>query len=334
MKDGEIAYLSFTKRGRALAERLCETLGGEAFCTRDGVVLRDWTAEHVPRARALVYVGAAGIAVRAVAPYLVSKASDPAVICVDERGQFAIPLVSGHLGGANELARRIAAILGATPVVTTATDVNGVFAVDEWARVQNCAVVDAHEIKAVSARLLDGEAVEICSAFPIDGEPPEGVSLTEGPNADVWVDVRPHAGLVLAPRTLVLGVGCRRGTTCEALEAKFDEFCRLRGVLPEAIIATATIDLKENEKGLLDFCASHGWKLEAFSAKELAAAEGAFTASDFVTAVTGVDNVCERAAVCAAGDGGTLFVSKYAGEGVTFALAKRAFSLDWRWRNG
>lgn len=334
MRDGAIAYLSFTERGRALAQRLCDALGGEAACTRDGANLRAWTEEQFPRARALVYVGAAGIAVRAVAPHLVSKLSDPAVIAVDEMGRFAVPLASGHLGGANELAREIARILDATPVITTATDVNGVFAVDEWARVQNCALVGAEHIKEISGKLLAGEPVMFHSVFPIKGKPPEGMEPTEESAADVWVDIRPHAGLVVAPRALVLGVGCRRGTTREALEKRFAEFCRLRGVLPEAVCAAATIDLKNDEEGLQSFCVAHGWKLMCFAAEKLAAVEGDFSASEFVTATTGVDNVCERAAVLAAGEGGALLVRKYAGEGITFALAQRCVKLDWRWRNG
>jgi len=330
MRDGPIAYLAFTERGRALAERICAALGGAASCTRDGVSLRAWTAEHFPTARALVYIGAAGIAVRTVAPHLAGKASDPAVVCIDEGGRYAIPLVSGHIGGANALAREIARVLGAAAVVTTATDVNGVFAVDDWARTQDCAVVGTERIKNVSGRLLAGETVGVCPAFPIAGDPPEGVELRQE-DADFWVDIRPHDGLVLAPRCLILGVGCRRGTTLETLEAHFAEFCRANDILPEAVCAAATIDWKKKEEGLSAFCAAHGWRLFVFSTEELAAAEGAFSASGFVAAVTGVDNVCERAAVRA---GGTLLVRKYAGGGVTFALAQMPVSLDWGERDG
>ncbi|MBE6908504.1 MAG: cobalamin biosynthesis protein CbiG [Ruminococcaceae bacterium] len=334
MKEGGICFLSFTERGRGLAQRLCEALGGEASCTRDGVNLRDWTAEHFPRARALVYVGAAGIAVRAVAPHLVSKASDPAVVAVDERGHFAVPLASGHLGGANELARAIARVTGGTAAITTATDAGGVFAVDEWARVQDCAVVGVERIKTVSAALLAGERVIVRSAFPISSEPPEGVELTGDGEPDVWVDILAHAGLVVAPRALILGVGCRRGTTSETLEERFAAFCKEQNVLGEAICGAATIDLKKNEEGLLAFCEAHGWPLQAFSAEILAEMEGAFSASDFVAATTGVDNVCERAALCAAGCGGELTARKFAGGGVTFALAKKPVRLDWRLQHG
>ncbi len=332
MSRSGIVWLSFTEKGRALALTLSKALGGEVSCTRDGAALAAWTAENFPSARALVYVGAAGIAVRAVAPHLVSKACDPAVLAVDECGYFAVPLASGHLGGANALAREIARVSGATAVITTATDINHVFAFDEWARTQGMAVTDAGRIKVVSAKLLRGEPVTLRSAFPIDGTPPEGVALTDTGGADVWVDVRPHDALTLVPRALVLGVGCRRGTSAESLEAGFAAFCTENRVLPESVSAAATIGLKRDEAGLSAFCRSHGWALAYYSAEELAAAGGGFSASAFVEQTVGVDNVCERAAVLSAQGG--LFVRKTAGGGMTFALAAAETHLDWRLSDG
>ena len=158
MKSREIAWLAFTEKGRALAQRLCASLGGEVSYTGDGVSLRDWTGKAFAESRALVFIGAAGIAVRASAPYLTGKAADPAVVAVDECARFAVPLLSGHLGGANALAREIALLCGAEAVITTATDRNGVFAFDEWARVQGLRVADPGRIRAVSAKLLAGDA--------------------------------------------------------------------------------------------------------------------------------------------------------------------------------
>ena len=128
------AYLAFTAKGEALARRLAEALPGSVSrCGRD-VTLKGWTAEHFAQDEALIFVGAVGIAVRAIAPHCRSKAADPAVVVVDEGGNFAVPLLSGHLGGANALARALAKACGAVPVITTATDVNGLFAVDLWPR--------------------------------------------------------------------------------------------------------------------------------------------------------------------------------------------------------
>ena len=147
------AYLAFTAKGLALAQQLAQTCPGSVSrCGLGGVTLAGWTTQQFAAADALVFVGAAGIAVRAIAPHCQSKATDPAVVVLDECGRFAVPLLSGHLGGANDLACRLAAACGAVPVITTATDANGLFAVDEWAKKQNCAVWETPRIKFVSGQ--------------------------------------------------------------------------------------------------------------------------------------------------------------------------------------
>ena len=202
---------AFTRRGAALAARLAEELtrrGHQAACTRGaGESAADWTAQAFGRAQGLIFVGAAGIAVRSIAPHLRHKSTDPAVVVVDERGQFAIPILSGHLGGANDLAREIAALLGGQAVITTATDVNGAFAVDQWARAQGLAVCNPEKIVDVSSALLEGKAVSLWSRWPIAGVRPAGVSDGEREAADVAVDwYRPERdALWLCPRTLRAG---------------------------------------------------------------------------------------------------------------------------------
>jgi len=308
-----IHLVSFTGRGQALAEELAQKLDGQALRCGRGHSLADWTRENFRTGNALVFVGAAGIAVRAIAPYVRSKTSDPAVVVVDEGGNFAVPILGGHLGGANGLARRIAALCGAAPVITTATDVNDVFAVDEWARRQNCAVVNPERIKTVSGALLAGGRVEVATRWSIAGEPPEGVALT------------------LAPRIVTLGVGCKRGTSPETLEAAFLALLEREHIHEKAVCRVCSIDLKRGEPGLLAFCEARGLPFQTFSAAELAAVEGDFPASGFVREVAGVDNVCQRAAVL--GGGGTLIGTRYAKNGVTMALAEGPFAPDWRWKD-
>lgn len=331
-----IAFLSFSKQGAALAERLRDALGGTAECAKgtEGFSLAAWAERAFAQRRALVFVGAAGIAVRAVAPCLRGKALDPAVVAVDEKGRYAVALLSGHLGGANDLARAVAAVCGAEAVITTATDVNGCFAVDAWARRQNCAVIQPWRIKAVSARALAGEAIRIRSPWPVEGVPPGQVLLTEGP-ADVAVDLFSRGdaeeALCLVPRIVTLGIGCRRNTPREALENAFSALCGRLGLWEAAVFRAATIDCKAEEPGLLAFCAAHGWPLQTFPAEALGRAEGAFSASAFVEKTVGVDNVCERSAVLAAG--GPLLEKKNAGGGITLALAQKPYRMDWRWRD-
>ena len=305
-----IHLISFTDRGQELAETLAQELGGQAI---RGMSLDQWTRENFRTGNALIFVGAAGIAVRTIAPYIQSKTTDPAVVVVDERRQFAVPILSGHLGGANDLARKIAALCGTQPVITTATDVNGVFAVDEWARRQNCALQNPEQIKTISRTLLAGGRVEISTCWPIAGAPPKGVALN------------------LVPRIVTLGVGCKRGTSVEALETVFSALLKRERISEKAVCRVCSIDLKKDEPGLLAFCETHGLPFETYSAAELAAVEGDFPSSDFVREVTGVDNVCQRAAVL--GSDGRLIGTRYAANGVTMALAEGSFTPDWRWRD-
>ncbi len=331
MREG-FAWVAFTGKGAALAERLRSELGGTVQFAGDGFSLSAWTAEHFPEREALIFIGAAGIAVRAIAPHLRNKAEDPAVLCLDETGRFVIPLLSGHLGGANELARRIAALTGGTSVITTATDLRGAFAVDLWAKKQGMAVMQPERIRQVSSAVLREERVRVFCPWPVAGERPVPLSLTDRrEDADVLVSFRKEetGALQLIPQILTLGIGCRRETSAETLERQLNLFCEERGVHPQAIRRVATIDLKQNEKGLLSFCKSHGWPPVFYRAEELRAAEGSFTASGFVEARTGVDNVCERAAVLSSG--GRLAEKKYASDGVTFALAEENPEFDWSW---
>ena len=329
----KLAYLSFTEKGRQLAGRLAAALGGTAQRCGASCSLEAWKAAHISQSDGLVYVGAAGIAVRAIAPHLKSKTTDPAVVVVDECARYAIPILSGHLGGANDLARAIGRVCGAIPVLTTATDVNGVFAVDEWAKRQNCLVLNPEQIKTVSAKLLAGGTVTVQSSWPIAGQPPRNVCQTEDRGADVLLDIHPGTGekLHLVPQIAVLGVGCKKNVSFQMLETALATFLDRTGVCEQAISAVASIDLKKEEPGLLDFCAAHGWPLKTYPAEQLRAVEGQFTPSAFVKGVTGVDNVCERSAVLASG--GTLCQGKTAGDGITMALALAPYQPNWRWQD-
>ena len=349
MREG-IAMTAFTARGDELASKLAASLGGSV--RGKDQPLANWTRESFASCDALIFVGAAGIAVRSIAPYIQSKALDPAVLCVDETGRWIIPILSGHLGGANALARRLAALTGGEAVITTATDLNSLFAVDLWAKAQNMAVLQPERIKNVSAKILRGETITIDCPYPIAGTPPEYIRL--GRDADVIVSyrrreplkhchcepvtdvtgvaIRPPEALQLVPRVLTLGIGCKRGTDAGTLKAAFQQFCIERGICPKAINGAASIDLKQDEAGLLTFCKAHGWPLRFYSAEELRGAPGDFTASAFVEATTGVDNICERAAVLASG--GKLIEKKYARGGVTFAVAECYVNYNWSCDNG
>lgn len=198
------AYIAFTETGLKLAESLALSHPGSiSRGGKNGVKLSDWTTENFQKSDALIFIGAVGIAVRAIAPHCKSKATDPAVIVLDERGRFSIPILSGHLGGANDLAKKLASICGAVPVITTATDVEGMFAVDEWAKAQNCHVLEPERIKTVSSTLLAGKVVYYDSQWKITGTQPENVfPADENHQADFSVTLHPQSdALHLVPKS-------------------------------------------------------------------------------------------------------------------------------------
>lgn len=271
----------------------------------------DWTREQFETADSIIFIGATGIAVRSIAPYVQSKKKDPAVLVVDECGKFVISLLSGHLGGANELAHLAADILQAIPVVTTATDLEGKFAVDMFAKKNNCHIFRMKEAKEVSAALLAGEKVGFYSEFPWEGKLPEGLVLcskeqtadgTTLPAVGIAVTVhkscRPFASTThVVPPAVSLGMGCRKNKESEAVEKAAFNCLEENDIYPEAVAVLASIDVKKEEPGLLVLSEKLGVPFETFSSEELLAVEGDFTPSSFVNKTVGVDNVCERSAV-------------------------------------
>lgn len=307
-------------------ERLAATLGLPAFDT-----LAAWTAHSFAVADALVFVSACGIAVRAVAPHVRDKLSDPAVVCVDEAGNAAVSLLSGHVGGANRLARRVALACGGQAIVSTATDVRQVFAVDLWASEHDMALLDRERIKDVSAALLEGEQVGFASEVPVLGTLPQGLVTDASARLGISVSLDDHTHpfaqtLRLVPRTVTVGIGCRRGVTCARIAEAVDDCLREAHLAHEAVSAVASIDIKRDEPGLVAFARERGWNLRLHSADELAGVPGTFASSAFVLQAVGVDNVCERAA-CACGE--TLLLPKHAVDGVTVALALRDVTLSF-----
>ena len=358
-----IAFIAFTRKGCLLAQRLADGLsargadgfsassisGPARFADELGIRAYDslstWTEEHFANEDALVYVGATGIAVRAIAPYVRDKFHDPAVVSIDEGGAFAVPLLSGHVGGANELARAIATVAGAQAVVSTATDVNGLFAVDEWAARNNLAIVERSVAKEVSAALLEGRTVGFYSDMQLDWEVPagvvavsagEGIGNGSGGTADggepgrgiavgftVSLDdaISPFARtLHLVPRVVTVGVGCRKGCDPTALEEAVATALEKAHVSRHAITRISSIDVKRGEPAIEQLAEKIGCELRFYTSDELETVPGEFAASDFVKRTVGVDNVCERSALA---EGGTLLLGKQAGNGVTVAIAAK-----------
>ena len=322
---------------------------------------------------AIVFVTASGIAVRSVAEHLTHKSKDPAIVCMDECGKHVISLVSGHAGGANALTQMLADVMWATPVITTATDVEGRFSVDDYARKHNLVVTDWEKAKAISAEVLAAGAEPVWMDARKSAGEADRVDARESASEADRVDIRESAGeadrvderesageadrvderesvgeigsgspletgcevgvgkglgyrigeriqctmnigayqvivtpektitdaktLQLVPRCIVAGVGCKKGTPVDKIEHAVQDAFAKAGLRMEALCAVASIDLKKEEAGLQEFCKTRNVPFETYTAEELQAVPGTFSASEFVSGVTGVDNVCERSAV-------------------------------------
>lgn len=315
-----IKILYFTDKGKALSEKIKENLSGhDAVIVPKGAPLAIVCGDAFVDNEALVFVGAAGIAVRAIAPLVRDKLKDPPVIVIDENGSFVIPLLSGHVGGANSLSIEIAEAIEAQPVITTATDVSDAFSVDVFAKENELRIANRDGIAKVSSSALEGKPVTICiKAFP--PEEPVDVLIADQEAAKGLKD---PAKIVLCPKRYAIGMGCRKGKAFGDLRAFAEDVLRENGIDISEAGCIATIDVKKDEEGLKRLSQAWRMPLITFEAGLLARAEGDFSHSDTVLEKVGVDNVCERAAVLAAGRGSQIRVKKTARDGMTIAVAER-----------
>ena len=314
------------------ADLYAKSTSDELGLTHVDTSMRAWTESAFAEYDVIVFVGAVGIAVREIAPFVRSKDVDPAVISVDEKGKFSIPVLSGHIGGANGIAVRIAGEIGALPVVTTATDINGKIAIDSFAVNNNLTITSLKAAKDVAARILAGDPVGFISDVKVIGEIPAELRGPADSPTGVYIgreNKEPFADtLRLVPRDLVLGIGCRRNTPQADIEYMVSNALAEIGADMTRVRAVASIDLKKDEKGLLDFAADHRIPITFFTSEELNALEGEFSKSNFVQSVTAVDCVCERSAIRASREG-KLILRKFAGNGVTVAVAAEEPAVDF-----
>lgn len=349
----KIVIFSFTRRANMLNQRIqaelsdrgytCEGYtaarfkGTEMLATLD-VDRKDWFKEQWGK-KTFLFIGAAGIAVRYIAPWVRDKYTDSAVLVTDEKGEYVIPLLSGHMGGAVKSARIIAAAIHATAVITTATDVQDKFAVDVFARDHGLRITDKSLVKKVSAAVLEDEPVGFYSEL-LSADIRAASGLVRCDSFDQLADyacgiavMRDASGvracedsdiLILEPlrsRRIVAGVGCRRGASKEKIWTALKKLLDSHGLRAEDIVSLASIDLKKEEPGICELAEELGVPFHIYPASRLREVPGIIKGSDFVSEVTGTDNVCERAARCRAPKGNVL-CPKQIVDGVALALVE------------
>ena len=282
----------------------------------------------------IVYIGSCGIAVRAIAPFIKNKTVDPAVISIDEKGKFVIPLLSGHIGGANVIARKIAHEINAQAVITTATDINGLFAVDEWATKNIVHIGSMYAAKEVAAALVDNEIIGLISKYEVNGDIPKGIVRNKNARVGITIgdndELKPFAiTLNLMPRIYYLGIGCRCNTAMKDIENLVLQNLDELKINIKAIAGIASIDLKKDEKGLLAFAEKYKLPIKFYTADELESQQGEFSSSEFVQSIVGVSNVCERSAAAVSG-GSKIVLPKTSRNGVTLAIAKKDWLVNFK----
>ncbi|SHI67817.1 cobalt-precorrin 5A hydrolase [Lutispora thermophila] len=346
------AVIAITKKGIELAKRIGGSMKADVFVkndTFDKVVENGSPVPRKPLAadfknvmeklfndyEALICIMACGIVVRSIAPYLKSKQLDPAVVVVDELGRFAISLISGHIGGANRLAEKVAAAIGAAPVITTATDINRVVAFDELALMNNCAIENIGNLKYISSELVNGGKICLLSHCKLKGVLPNNIELYDPEHSyeaavilsnQRETPVIAEKILYLRPKNLIIGIGCKRGKTRQEIKNAVMDFMTKSGKSLLSVRCIASINLKSEEKGINEFSKEMRIPFKTFSVDEIKRIEYQFFCSDFVRKTTGVGNVAEACAVLAGTDA-KLIYPKTVYDGITLALAEEELEV-------
>lgn len=351
-KNIRIAIIAVTEKGKNTAEKIASELENvDVFFRKRGI--KDLTGELFNKYECIIFVSACGIAVRCISPFLKSKFEDPAVLVVDDNGNNVISLLSGHIGGANEITLKIADILNANPVITTSTDTNKKGALDVIVSKIGGYVENLRKsAKLVNSYLVDDKRVGIyfdsdyesekdslnLSGFELIDEKTEIdaiakldalVSVTD--KLRCWVDEivynikknnEEEEDLIyikLVPRRIALGMGCRKNTETEKMIEEFSIFSALNNIHPAAIVKTGSLIIKKDEKSMIDLSKALCAEFNLFDVDEICTCDCMFDKSEFVKKNTGVYSVAQPSAYLLSGN---VISDKYKNNGTTFAFGR------------
>ncbi|MCD2348502.1 cobalt-precorrin 5A hydrolase [Clostridium guangxiense] len=314
----KIAVIFFTDKGEKIAIKIKKAM-------ENAVIFKGKTdiKDIFDGFQGIVFISAAGIAVRLIAPYIKSKTEDPAVVVIDDIGRFSISLLSGHLGGANELALKISKLINAEAIITTASDGRGIEAPDIFAKRCGFLIEDMEALKKLTSIMVN------CGAIAFKSEMKKMINYSnivkENYDGALYVtskerveEEKPYC--ILRPKNLVVGVGCKRGKPMEEILSLITQIFNDNNLSMKSIGAICSMDVKKNEKGIIDLCSQLKCDFKTFSMEEIKAVEDKFDKSDFVAAKVGVSSVCEPAAYLGSGK---IIVKKTAQKGITIAVGRR-----------
>jgi len=355
----QIAIWALTPDGARLALKIAAKLPGSVLFFSERLAdahsnvirfsrLKDAVAEHFWNYPAHIFIMSTGIAVRMIAPLIEHKTQDPAVLAADEKGLHVISLLSGHLGGANALTLKVAKLIRADPVITTATDLQGVPAIDLLAQKKNLIIENPDAIKHVSMALLTGEPIVIHDPYRIlhhdltdvlnIQHPTSNIQHRMSKTEDRTSNIEQPSGvfvddicqtltekiLVLRPASLVAGIGCNRNTSADEMRMLLSDVLARFKLSKRSLKCLASIDLKADEKGLLALAEELYLPLKFFNREALNSVKTIENPSAVVEKYVGVKSVCEAAAILGANQG-QLIAPKQNTPNVTVAIARIPF---------
>lgn len=332
-----IAILFLTDGGGITANKLKNKLKADVFGKNDfNDGLYKFTEEIFHKYDGFIFVMAVGIVVRSIAPLIKNKNIDPAVVVMDEKGMFAISLLSGHIGGANELASQVAVITGGTPVITTSTDINNVIAFDIFANENNCYIENISNLKYISSDIVNGKKVGLFLDYKCNENLPDYLSLNKSENNNVIISNKSkiiNTGdgnyLLLRPRNIVIGIGCKKNTLKSDIEFAINDLLLKSNISIKSVLGMASIDLKKNEKGIIEYCDSNSIRFVTLSSEILSKVEHEFSVSSFVKKHTGAGSVAEACAVYGFKKA-ELICGKTVYKGITLALGELRRNLRFK----
>ncbi|WP_423363554.1 cobalt-precorrin 5A hydrolase [Mycoplasma sp. P36-A1] len=324
------AYIiSFTNEGQQISQEIIQKSDFLTTNYDKTTNLDNFIKKGFEQANLIIFISATGIAIRKVAKYLNGKANDPAIIVIDNNKQFVISLLSGHIGQANQYTKQLATILKATPVITTATDTQNIFAIDNFAVFNHLYIKDKSKIKKISSTLLNKEKINIISEIPInnldntiiDAESAVKIIITKNQNLSAKENE-----CILIPKEYIIGIGVRKDKPFFEIEKYFLKTLKENNININQIKALTTIDLKDKEEGLWQLIRKYNLLFETYSAQTLNKVKGDFPSSDFVKKITATDNVCERS-IKAFDNNASILLHKQKHDGMTIAIGKSEIKI-------
>lgn len=355
---------SFTSSGKIIGEKI-----KERFCISEKTKIGHFCNSEIQggiksliqndfkNKNALIFISSIGIAIRMIKDYIEDKTADPAVIVIDDMGKYIIPILSGHIGGANELAKTISKIIGGQVIITTASDARNIEAVDVFSKRNNYAITSMEDAKKITAYMVEGKKIILYSECASTSSILNSKQIIQYPNLilctqdfwdtkndakkNIYSEIKNASGIIiisentcaglpkelnklnlpcvkLVPRTINLGIGLRRGITEAVIRTAAEKALATIGKSIYGVNKIGSIDVKKDETGLIAFAKHLNTDLIFFTKEEIEKIENKFSKSEFVKQTLGVYNVSAPAASLL---GGNIVIDKFKYGGVTISVS-------------